>query len=372
MNSDLKLINSKKVLVYRCGTIGDTIVSVPAINLLRGHFNKASFTLMTANNDDGKIWANDVLKEFNWFNEFVTYSSSDLKNPNKLFSLIKKIRKINPDIVVYMASDKNSALKILRDKIFFLFAGVKNFFPFYSSKVTFWGHLKRADRVYPMEVLRLVEGLQRIGIDNYKIFFDLPIKEKHIQKVENLIQETGLDYHRPLISMCPWSKQEAKRWPLERYAELGGLLIKELDASVIIVGGKDEAIVGENITRSWPEGRFATFAGKLDILETAEFLRRCYFYVGNDTGAMHLAAAVNTPCVAIFSAREPSESWHPYGDKHIVLRKQVPCRNCYLTVCNKEKIYCLDHIPLHEVWMACKQMFENTKSVSLGQFRCVV
>ena len=57
-----------KILIYRCGTIGDTIVSIPAINILRNHFNKSNFILMTAHNDDGKIWADDVLGEFKWFN----------------------------------------------------------------------------------------------------------------------------------------------------------------------------------------------------------------------------------------------------------------------------------------------------------------
>lgn len=357
----------KKILIYRCGTIGDTIVSIPAINLLRRDFNKASFILMTANNDDGKIWANDVLKEFDWFNEFVTYLSSDLKKPNKLFSLIKKIRKINPDIVVYMSSDKNSALKILRDKIFFLFAGVKNFVPFYSSKVTFWGRLRRADRIYPMEAVRFVEGLRRLGINNHEVSFDLPIKEKHIRRVENLIQEISLDYHRPLIGMCPWSKQQAKRWPIERFSKLGERLIEEQNVNIAIVGGREEALIGQNISQNWPRGRWAIFAGKLSILETAELLRRCNFYVGNDTGAMHLAAAVNTPCIAIFSAREPPGSWYPYGKKNIILRKEVRCQNCYLSGCKKEKIECLDKITLEKVWLACKEMLENRKTICSGK-----
>lgn len=358
----MKLTNPekiKKILICRCGTIGDTIVSIPAINLLRRDFNKASLILMTANNDDGKIWANDVLKEFDWFKEFVTYSSNDLKTPNKLFSLIKKIREVNPGIVVYMASDKNSALKILRDRIFFHLAGVKIFVPFHSSKVTFWGHLKRADRIYPSEVVRLVDGLQRLGIDNRNILFDLPIQNRHVQKVSDLIKETGIDPQQPIIGMCPWSKQGAKRWPLERYAELGERLIKRFDAGVVIIGGKDEAEVGDKITRTWLKDKWAILAGKLSILETAELLRRCHFYVGNDTGAMHLAAAVNTPCVAIFSAREPRGSWYPFGNRHIVLIKEIPCQNCYLTECHEQKMRCLTEITLEEVWMSCLKMAEN-------------
>ena len=91
------------------------------------------------------------------------------------------------------------------------------------------------------------------------------------------------------------------------------------------------------------------------MLESAELLRRATLYVGNDTGAMHLAAAVGTSCVAIFAAREPGRSWHPYGSAHVVLRRdEVPCANCYLTECTVEGLRCLTAIDVNAVWTACR------------------
>jgi ADP-heptose:LPS heptosyltransferase len=350
--------NIKNVLIYRCGTIGDAIVAVPAINLLRNYFNESIFSLMTANDGDGKIWANEIFCEFDWFKSFLTYSSRGLKKPRYILSLIKKVRECRPDMVIYMASDKNSGMKILRDRIFFFLSGVRRFIPLRSSKATFWGHLRRSKRIYPREVVRLTEGLQALGIKNREISFHLPIQERHIEKVSNLTDESGFDSKRHLIGMCPWSKMEAKRWPLERYALLGERLIKEFDANVAIVGGKEEAMVGEDISQFWPKDRWAIFAGKLSILETGELLRRCSFYVGNDTGAMHLAAAMGTPSVAIFSARDQEESWFPFGDNNIILRKDVSCQNCYLTQCQKYNLRCLKEISLEEVWVNCQKMFE--------------
>ena len=358
----LNIPKINKILIYRCGTIGDTIVSIPAMNLLRKKFSNASFILMTAHNSDGKIWADEVLREFNWFDEFVTYSSSDLRKLKKIFSLIKNICFLNPDLVVYLASDKNSALKIWRDRFFFFLSGAKKFVPVYSSKITCWGHLKKADKIYPKEVVRLVENLKKIGIDNETIFFDLPIQGSHVQKVSLLIEEARLNAQDFMIAMCPWSKQQAKRWPIEHYADLGKKIIEEFDASIAIVGGKEEQEAGEYIARSWPKDRWTIFANRLSILETADLLRRCEFYVGNDTGAMHLAATVGTPCVAIFSAKDPPESWHPYGNNHVVLRKSPPCRNCYLTECHDNKLRCLTEICVDEVFEQCKKMLAGPKS----------
>ena len=356
--------NIRNILIYRCGTIGDTLVAVPAVNLLMNYFKKSVFSLITANNSDGKVWADEILREFNWFKNFLTYPSSDLKKPKNILGLIRRVHKLKPDMVVYMAGDKNSGMRILRDRMFFHLCGIRRFVPFYSPKVNFWGHLRKADRVYPWEVVRLTEGLKDLGIENRKISFDLPIQEKHVQKVSKLISESALDSKRLLIGMCPWSKQESKRWPLERYAQLGERLIKELGINIVIVGGEEEAVVGENISRSWLKDRLAILAGKLGILETAELLRRCHFYVGNDTGAMHLAAAVETPCVAIFSAKDPKGSWFPFGDSHIVLRKNVPCQNCYLTKCEHYDLRCLKEISLEEVWLHCQKMFEIQRKTS--------
>jgi len=349
----------RKILIYRCGTIGDTIVLVPALNLIRKQFQGANLALMTAHQSDGKIWADEVLRDYHWFDEFITYTSSDLRKTGRLLSLLQRIRFFNPDLILHISSDKNSGLRILRDRLFFLFAGVFRFLPFYSSKVTFLGKLKTEDRIYPKEVERFVSGLKRIGIDSNHISFDLPIRKDHVRKVSELVAKQLGGTKGILVGMCPWSKQPSKRWPIERFANLGRRIIEDFDARILIVGGEDEARVGGQIAQAWPAGKSAVLAGKLGILETAELLRRCLFYVGNDTGAMHLAAAVGTPCVAIFSAKDPPESWHPFGNNHAVLRKNVPCRNCYLTECVENKLRCLTEISVDEVFEACKTMMDE-------------
>lgn len=350
--------STKRILIYRCGTIGDTIVSVPAINLVREHFRGAKLALMTAHDLDGKMWADDVLREFGWFGHFITYTSSELKRPWRLLRLLREIRSFGADLVLHMSSDKNSELRVWRDRFFFLMAGAGKLTAFVSEKPGFWGRLKKGDRVYPKEVDRFVAGLEKIGIENGRVSFDLPLKECHGETVSRLLAKAGMDDCGPVVGLCPWGKQPANRWPIERFSELGRRIIRELHAKVAIVGGEEEAQVGEEIGRDWPEGQWAVFAGKLGILETAELLRRSAFYLGNDTGAMHLAAAVGTPCVAIFSARQPPESWHPYGSGHVVLRKHVPCRNCHLSVCNKDRIHCLERITVDDVFRACEKVLK--------------
>lgn len=360
MKLDTELI--KNVLIYRSGAIGDTIVAIPAIRLLKNHFKKADFILLTAKNVDGRMCADTVLEGFGLFKYIFTFNYSDKNRYRNLISFIKAISDINVDLIVCLSGDKNSTLKIWRDRLLFLFfSGIRRFVYIKSDKTTFYGCLRRSNRTYINEVLRLVEGLKKIGIKCNNISFDLPLTQIQMRKVTALLKDKFINNKSILIGMCPWTKQQAKRWPVERYAELGKKLIDNCNANIVIVGGNDEAIIGKEISKEWPENRWIVIAGKFDVLETAELLKRCAFYVGNDTGAMHVAAAVGTPCIAIFSAKDPPESWHPFGADHIVLRKNVPCRNCYLNECYSKKLVCLTQISLDEVFERCKLLMSKTQ-----------
>lgn len=345
----------RRVLIYRTGAIGDTVVAIPAIRAIRTRYPQASFILMTAGGGEGIVWTDRVLSEFNWFEHVVTYEAREMNTPRGLWGIVQRIRALAPDMVVYLGSEKNSAMKIWRDRLFFRLAGVRRFVGTTSDKVTFWGHLRRRPRLYPNEVDRLLADLARSGISSGNVSFDLPIGPKQVESLSRILEETGLDPSRMLVAMCPGSKQKIKVWPEERYAEVGRRLILEADVDIAIVGGSDEAPVGERLMARWPAGRAVNLAQRLSILESAELLRRCTFYIGNDTGAMHLAAAVGTRCVAVFSAREPARSWHPYGENHSILRKSVPCQNCYLSECVENKLRCLLEISVEEVWAACER-----------------
>jgi ADP-heptose:LPS heptosyltransferase len=352
----------RRVLVYRCGALGDTIVALPAIRAVREAFPDAELVLMTANDGAGILWTDEVLHDFGWFAHVVTYRARELVSVTGLWGVLRRVRMLQPELVLYLGSDHNSGIRTLRDRLFFRLAGARRFVAASSAKVSFFGRLRRARRTYPHEVDRLLEAVRRAGIPVGPPRFELPARAAHGERVTALLRRGRVGIERPLVAMCPGSKQAAKRWPLERYAALGKRLI-EGGADVAIIGGPDEARAAATVTRDWPADRWTVLAGELSVLESAEALRRAVLYVGNDTGAMHLAAAVGTPCVAIFGAREPGVSWHPYGPAHVVLRHDaVPCANCYLTDCTVERLRCLTAISVEAVWAACRGLLRARRA----------
>jgi ADP-heptose:LPS heptosyltransferase len=126
-----------RILIYRCGAIGDTVVSIPAIHAIRSRYPRASFALMTASGGEGIVWTDHVLSEFGWFDGVITYEAKELTTPWALWAINRRIRALAPKMVIYLGSDYNSALKIARDRFFFRLAGVRRFVGTYSDKVSF-------------------------------------------------------------------------------------------------------------------------------------------------------------------------------------------------------------------------------------------
>ena len=359
------------VLVYRCGTLGDTLVAVPAIQALRAAFPTARFTLMTAHDPGGKLWADEVVREFGWFDATLVYESAELWSPLGLARVLGRVRRARPDLVAYLASDRNSHLRLWRDRAFFTLAGARAFLaPTPSPKSLPWGRLRRPRGQLPFEVDRLLEACRRRGIGDGTVRFDLPDGPAHAGRVASLVEAAGIDPARALVALCPGSKQPSKRWPVERWTAFAARLVAETDAAIAVVGGPEEAEIGTAMVRGLPAGRGVVLAARTSVLESAALLRRCALYVGNDTGAMHLAAAVGTPCVAVFAAREPARSWHPYGEGHVVLRRdEVSCAPCYRSVCTTEGLRCLLGIEVEQVWAACRAVLAPAGRIE-GRQRC--
>jgi len=346
----------RRILIYRCGALGDTIVALPAINAIRRQFPNAYVVLMTANEGTEKVCADAVLHDFGTIDAFLTYQRRDLWDPWRLRRLLARFLAQRIDLAVHLGSDQNSTLRRWRDRLCFRFAGIRRFVGCRSRKATFFGPLKRDRVTYPSEVMRMLQEIRRQGIGDGAVRFDLPIAPRHVARIDAVLSEAGVDGSRPLVGLCPGSKQAAKRWPLDRYREIGRRLIEDGGANVLIVGGGEEAAAGRLIGERWRAGPWVNLAERLDWLASAEALRRCTLYVGNDTGAMHIAAAVGTRCLGVFAARDVVGAWYPFGENHTVIRKNVACQNCFLSACTREHLRCLTDISVDEVWTACRRM----------------
>ena len=153
----------------------------------------------------------------------------------------------------------------------------------------------------------------------------------------------------PVVAMEPGGAYGvAKRWPLERYAALAGRLVREGRADVVVVGAADAVELQDRLaaTAGAPVLRAA---GKTDLVQLAALLARSSLLVTNDTGPMHVAAAVGTPVLALFGSTDPAGCGPMGRGRATVLYEKVACSPCYLRECPVEGHPCLDQFPVERV-----------------------
>jgi len=166
------------------------------------------------------------------------------------------------------------------------------------------------------------------------------------------------------VSLKHW-QGDHKRWPRERFAEVAGLLVRDRDCTVLLTGGPEEEALKEQVRQGSgiPE-RVISIATTLP--RTAALLARCVLMISNDSGLMHVAAAVGVPVLALFGPTQPGRT-APVGDRHRVLRKDGPCRPClkYPFESASSRIRCncngacLGDITTGDVYAAACEMLEK-------------
>jgi heptosyltransferase III len=355
----------KRVLVFRIGQFGDTIVGLPAYWVIREKFPDAHLALLR-DSHKGKnyVTPEKVLPAQGLFDEYISYFGSE--GGTKLregIKLVLKLRRLHFDTIVYLYPSGRKLWRIWLDLFFFHCAGIHNFIGTRGisseERLSARSPLPTAEH----ESDYLLRRLSKSGIPvpaQYQGKMNLGLTQSEIEKAKAwIVQKLAKENCRNLIALGPGSKMPSRIWPEDRYAELVCSLIEEFEIFPIIFGGPEDRPTGDRLLSRW--GRGANSAGgELSIREEAALISQCKLYVGNNSGNMHLAAAVKTPCVAIFSASEFPGKWNPYGGNHIVLRKRVPCEGCKLQICDKN-MECLALITTESAVQECRSILKGIR-----------
>jgi ADP-heptose:LPS heptosyltransferase len=164
--------------------------------------------------------------------------------------------------------------------------------------------------------------------------------------------------HR-FIAASLGTKCSAKDWGEEKWTDLLARVSAHYpDLGLLLVGAPDEEALSIRAANRW-RGPVLNSCGRLSPRISAALMQHATAFVGHDSGPMHLAAAVEIPCVAVFSARNRPGEWFPAGDRHRVIYHKTECFGCRLNVCVEQKKKCIDSITVDEVLSALKQVMQT-------------
>jgi len=263
---------------------------------------------------------------------------------------------------VYLAAPRGR-LKAWRDALFFRACGISRLIGVPYAQDQQRPRRLRGD-LYEYEGARLARCLQALGDVHLDApdAFDLALSDTERQTA---IRALGpLADGRPLLMASMGAKVDVKDWGDVNWSALLARLGTQLpEWGLVMLGTADEGRRSEALLPNWP-GIRANLCGQLSVRESAATLSHARVYVGHDSGPMHLAAAVGTPCVAVFSSRGLPGEWFPYGDQHRVLYHSISCQGCRLEVCIERQKACIRSITVDEVECSILELVKQIGATS--------
>jgi ADP-heptose:LPS heptosyltransferase len=338
----------QKVLIYRLGSLGDTIIVLPCFHKVKDVFPDADITLLTNRPVASKAAPLEaVLGSEYFFNRVIDYPVGT-RNLIILFKLLIKLRALKINTLVNLSAAR-SQKAALRDKLFFRAAGIKKMIGFPSDPSDFTVVTDPVSGEKEWEAFRLASRISELGpIDlNDNHFWDLKISNREHSDAAAVLPDPG-----KIIAISAGTKMQAKDWGENNWISLVRLLKSKLPGCrLVMVGASDEFSISEKCLKAWGHNG-VNLCGKTSPRVSSVILQKAMLFIGHDSGPMHLAACVNTPCVAIFSARNVPRQWYPRGDNNIILYHKTDCAGCGLEVCIEQKKKCILSISPEEVFGA--------------------
>lgn len=346
-----------KILFIRFSSLGDIILTTPAVNLARKIWPQADIIYATK-----KKFA-DVLNGNEAIDKIVTLNQGE-----SISSLVKKTGK-QFDIVIDLHNSARSR--------FFRFRLSKKMVAVFSKpylrrlllvklKINLMQNVKpvawRAiDTV--KQAARKWDNQETSEIDKY-----IPEAYVAIENSQSLMPESFARAKGPVVALAPGATWYTKRWPLDKFAQTIQKLDDRLEKfKVIITGGHAEKQIGHKLTETLaarlPHIHIWDACGSLSIAQTAWVLKHSDIVLTNDSGLMHIAAATEVPLVALFLGTTPQLGFIPFTDKCTVIQAEhVSCRPCNhkgLKKCPRRHFHCANDIEPHNVARVMAGQLQN-------------
>lgn len=337
----------QRILIYRLGSIGDTIVALPCLRFIRSAFPSAQITILT----NRPVQTNaaplaSVLGNSGLFDEVLAYPI-ELREPGEITKLRDRIRAGRFDLLIHLTAARGF-LRSVRDYLFFRWCKIPEIVGLPLRREDLRVARTRTG-LYEAESMRLARRLKNLGEVNLSDprSWDLELTAQERNQAKQLL--AGAEIQCPFIALSLGTKFLVNDWTAENWKNLlTGLSGSYRDLSVIALGAEEER-EKTNLVLSGCPGTVANFCGQTSPRVSAAILEKAAVFVGHDSGPLHLASAVGTPFVGIFSGRNPPGQWFPHGNGNRIVMAEKLCGACPVSDCRQINNKCILSITVNEV-----------------------
>lgn len=342
----------RKILVREVNWVGDAVLTLPALDALDRRFPDAEIVVL------GRSWVAGLFGGQRSVDRVVTYDSAGAHGGLAgRWGLAQALRADGFDLAVLFPNSFDAALVPW-------LAGIPCRIGYRTDgrRVLLTHPVTRSARTGERhQVFRYLELARALGGEGDALP-RLAVSGDAVAAADDLLAQHGVEAGSRWIAVNPGSVYgSAKRWPAERFAAVADAMAVRRGARVVLVGSGREADVLQAVARAMREPA-VVLGGRTDIGTLPGLLRRARMLLTNDTGAMHVAAAVGTPVLAIFGPTDV-EATGPLGPWCRTVRERVPCSPCLLRECPIDH-RCMLGIGVEAVVRAAENLLDETQLVA--------
>jgi heptosyltransferase-2 len=316
-----------KILIRATNWIGDAIMALPALRAVRKRFPEAEIAIV------GRPYVADIYRDQEICDQLIPYDPRGLHaGLSGRERLAAELRAQKFDMALLLQNAFDAAWLAWRARIPERIGYARDARSFLLTKAVplpRHGEIPAHEKFYYLELLRRAGWLDSAQDET---FISLRVSEEKRRSADEFLCESGVRQGALRIAIgAGASYGSAKCWPPPRFAEVANQLQSEADADVILFGTAAEASVSTAISAEMRRPPI-DLTGKTAIADLPALLSQCHLFIGNDSGAMHVAAAVGLPVIAVFGPTDP-EGTAPVTPRCSIVQQKPYCSPCFLRSC---------------------------------------
>lgn len=286
----------KKILCFRNSRLGDYLISIPALNIIRNENKNCKIYYLT---DKNKLYKNlpQSIENNKIVDKFIDY---DL-NFKSLFKLLLKLKSKNFDKIYYL-QEKSNLYRELRDYIFFSLINLKNKNGFFTKRKNY---------------KKYSETIQISNRVNSKL------KSRQIYNFSKLRLKTNKPIHDfKYITISIGGFSQPSLWKINKWSFLTKLILSNSNYKILIIGTKDD-IVSANQISLINKNKIINLCNKTSLNQLINIIKFSKFHITNDNGSMHVSTLFKKKTICLFNNHDPEGKWYPLNKNAIILRDQM-------------------------------------------------
>jgi heptosyltransferase-2 len=345
-----------KILVRATNWVGDAVMSIPALRAIRSRWPQAEIVILA------RPWVADLYREQGYADRILVYEN---KAAHKGFwgreRLIRVLRREKFDVAVLFQNAFDAAWIAWRaripQRIGYARYG-RSVLLTHAIPVPQEGEIPAHEAYDYLELLRRagwLEGLPQVTE------ISITVTEEARRNALERLAAAGADKNAIRIALASGAAYgSAKCWEPERYAAVADQLIASFDSEVILFGAPQESETAARIVAAM-RGRARNLVGATAVGDLPALLSNCDLFIGNDSGAMHVAGAVGVPVIGIFGSTDP-QGTRPMTARFTLIREPVDCSPCFLRKCPIDH-RCMTRISAERVFDAARSLLLSAEGV---------